>query len=103
MVARGTYSELQGSGVDFTSLLKEDEDEEQDRATPGGLSRSPHTLAQSSMLSHTSALQSIMEGTDHLPLVGPHPQHPLHSLQPHLKPCTYGTGSYTVLLPPYLH
>ncbi|XP_067113164.1 ATP-binding cassette sub-family C member 4-like [Osmerus mordax] len=72
MVARGTYSELQGSGVDFTSLLKEDEDEEQDRATPGALSRSPHTLSQSSMLSHTSSVQSMMEGADHLPLPAQH-------------------------------
>ena len=79
MVAKGTYSELQGSGVDFTSLLKEDEDEEQDRATPGALSRSPHTLSQSSMLSHASSMQSMMEGADHIPLVGTDHLHPLHS------------------------
>lgn len=68
MVARGTYSELQCSGVDFTSLLKkeDDEEEEQDRTTPGSLSRSPQTLSRSSMLSRSSSLQSIMEGADHL-------------------------------------
>uniref|UniRef100_A0A669C3K4 Multidrug resistance-associated protein 4 n=1 Tax=Oreochromis niloticus TaxID=8128 RepID=A0A669C3K4_ORENI len=38
MVARGTYSELQGSGLDFTSLLKEDKDQDEQRQNTTPLS-----------------------------------------------------------------
>uniref|UniRef100_A0A674ESQ6 Cystic fibrosis transmembrane conductance regulator n=1 Tax=Salmo trutta TaxID=8032 RepID=A0A674ESQ6_SALTR len=59
MVARGTYSELQRSGVDFTSLLKREEEGPQ---APGveTESRSPcsRTLSQNSVVSHTSSIRS---------------------------------------------
>ncbi|KAK1903162.1 Multidrug resistance-associated protein 4, partial [Dissostichus eleginoides] len=60
MVARGTYSELQGSGLDFTSLLKDEEDQEEDRKTPipGTLSRFPHTLSDNSISSKSSLSSS---------------------------------------------
>uniref|UniRef100_A0A8C8IYD1 Cystic fibrosis transmembrane conductance regulator n=1 Tax=Oncorhynchus tshawytscha TaxID=74940 RepID=A0A8C8IYD1_ONCTS len=59
MVARGTYSELQRSGVDFTSLLKREEEGPQ---APGveTESRSPcsRTLSQNSEVSHTTSIRS---------------------------------------------
>uniref|UniRef100_A0A8C2XK95 Multidrug resistance-associated protein 4 n=1 Tax=Cyclopterus lumpus TaxID=8103 RepID=A0A8C2XK95_CYCLU len=67
MVARGTYSELQGSGLDFTSLLKEEEDQEEDQeeeerqgGTPihGTVSNFPHTLSDNSMSSLSSLSSS---------------------------------------------
>ncbi|XP_021426879.2 multidrug resistance-associated protein 4 [Oncorhynchus mykiss] len=68
MVARGTYSELQRSGVDFTSLLKREEEGPQ---APGAEteSRSPRsrTLSQNSVVSHTSSIRSVKDGTDQLP------------------------------------
>uniref|UniRef100_A0A8C7JPI3 Cystic fibrosis transmembrane conductance regulator n=1 Tax=Oncorhynchus kisutch TaxID=8019 RepID=A0A8C7JPI3_ONCKI len=71
MVARGTYSELQRSGVDFTSLLKREEEGPQ---APGveTESRSPcsRTLSQNSEVSHTSSIRSVKDGTEQLP-VGP--------------------------------
>ncbi|XP_008276233.1 ATP-binding cassette sub-family C member 4 [Stegastes partitus] len=64
MVAKGTYKELQQSGVDFTSLLrKEEEEEQQPLQDVPGRSR---TLSQISVLSQTSSVQSVMDG-DHLP------------------------------------
>uniref|UniRef100_A0A8C7R1A2 Multidrug resistance-associated protein 4 n=1 Tax=Oncorhynchus mykiss TaxID=8022 RepID=A0A8C7R1A2_ONCMY len=69
MVARGTYSELQRSGVDFTSLLKREEEGPQ---APGAEteSRSPRsrTLSQNSVVSHTSSIRSVKDGTDQLPV-----------------------------------
>ncbi|XP_041834872.1 ATP-binding cassette sub-family C member 4-like [Melanotaenia boesemani] len=65
MVAKGTYTELQQSGVDFTSLLKKEEEEEQQQLPPDTLTRK-RTLSQNSALSHTSSVQSIKDG-DHLP------------------------------------
>lgn len=67
MVARGTYSELQGSGLDFTSLLKEDEGQEEERqdTTPIPVSCCPHTLSDnsvSSMSSLSSSQYSLIEG-----------------------------------------
>lgn len=67
MVARGTYSELQGSGLDFTSLLKEDEGQEEERQdmTPIPVSCCPHTLSDnsvSSMSSLSSSQYSLIEG-----------------------------------------
>uniref|UniRef100_A0A674EG61 Cystic fibrosis transmembrane conductance regulator n=1 Tax=Salmo trutta TaxID=8032 RepID=A0A674EG61_SALTR len=69
MVARGTYSELQRSGVDFTSLLKREEEGPQ---APGveTESRSPRsrTLSQNSVVSHTSSIRSVKDGTEQLPV-----------------------------------
>uniref|UniRef100_A0A8C4INZ7 Multidrug resistance-associated protein 4 n=1 Tax=Dicentrarchus labrax TaxID=13489 RepID=A0A8C4INZ7_DICLA len=71
MVARGTYSELQGSGIDFTSLLKEEEGQEEERhgTTPVSVSRFPHTLSDnsmSSMSSLSSSRYSLIEGAEPL-------------------------------------
>uniref|UniRef100_A0A8C1LBQ9 Cystic fibrosis transmembrane conductance regulator n=1 Tax=Cyprinus carpio TaxID=7962 RepID=A0A8C1LBQ9_CYPCA len=57
MVARGTYSELQQSGVDFTSLLKKDEEEEGEKEEAP---RSPRnrTISQNSVRSHSSSVLS---------------------------------------------
>ncbi|XP_038836118.1 multidrug resistance-associated protein 4-like [Salvelinus namaycush] len=67
MVARGTYSELQRSGVDFTSLLKREEEGPQ---APGSEteSRSPcrRTLSQNAEVSHTSSIRSVKDGTEQL-------------------------------------
>uniref|UniRef100_A0AAY4E1J1 Multidrug resistance-associated protein 4 n=1 Tax=Denticeps clupeoides TaxID=299321 RepID=A0AAY4E1J1_9TELE len=73
MVARGTYTELLQSGLDFTSLLKRDEDEEPTSpgtdAPPGPRSRASRsrTMSQNSVRSHTSSLQSFQDGADQLP------------------------------------
>ncbi|KAJ8350063.1 hypothetical protein SKAU_G00251930, partial [Synaphobranchus kaupii] len=62
MVARGTYSELQHSGLDFTSLLKHEEEEEQQ-----GVELRSRTLSQTSMRSQSSSLLSVKDGADQLP------------------------------------
>ncbi|XP_069558741.1 ATP-binding cassette sub-family C member 4-like [Brachyistius frenatus] len=74
MVSRGTYSELQGSGLDFTTLLKEDKDQEEERSdtntvpvppVPG----TPQTLSDnSSMSSLSSSHFSLIDGVE--PLAG---------------------------------
>ncbi|XP_042350397.1 ATP-binding cassette sub-family C member 4-like [Plectropomus leopardus] len=71
MVAQGTYSELQGSGLDFTSLLKEEEGQEEERqgATPipGTVSCFPHTLSDNSTSSRSSLASSrysLIEGAE---------------------------------------
>ncbi|XP_041806324.1 ATP-binding cassette sub-family C member 4-like [Chelmon rostratus] len=74
MVARGTYSELQGSGLDFTSLLQEEEGQEEERQgmTPIPVSRCPHTLSDnsmSSMSSLSSSRYSLIEGAEPLAVV----------------------------------
>ncbi|MEQ2222655.1 hypothetical protein ILYODFUR_028518, partial [Ilyodon furcidens] len=72
MVARGTYSELQGSGIDFTSLLKEEQDDEGQNMTPlSGTSSSCHyTLSDnSSMSSLSSSRCSLIDGGDILTAV----------------------------------
>uniref|UniRef100_A0A3Q1C0M5 ATP-binding cassette, sub-family C (CFTR/MRP), member 4 n=1 Tax=Amphiprion ocellaris TaxID=80972 RepID=A0A3Q1C0M5_AMPOC len=61
MVAKGTYTELQQSGVDFTSLLKKDEEDEQQQPAQDIPARS-RTLSQNSVLSQTSSVQSVMDG-----------------------------------------
>uniref|UniRef100_A0AAQ5ZIP6 Cystic fibrosis transmembrane conductance regulator n=1 Tax=Amphiprion ocellaris TaxID=80972 RepID=A0AAQ5ZIP6_AMPOC len=66
MVAKGTYTELQQSGVDFTSLLKKDEEDEQQQPAQDIPARS-RTLSQNSVLSQTSSVQSVMDG-DSLPV-----------------------------------
>uniref|UniRef100_A0A672ZTL0 Cystic fibrosis transmembrane conductance regulator n=1 Tax=Sphaeramia orbicularis TaxID=375764 RepID=A0A672ZTL0_9TELE len=65
MVGKGTYTELQRSGVDFTSLLKKDEEEEQ-QPPPQDLPIRNRTLSQNSVLSHTSSMHSVKDG-DQLP------------------------------------
>ncbi|XP_056156902.1 ATP-binding cassette sub-family C member 4-like [Lampris incognitus] len=65
MVAQGTYSELQSSGLDFTSLLKKDEEEEQQ--IQHEVSSRSRTLSQNSVLSHTSSVHSVKDGADQLP------------------------------------
>uniref|UniRef100_A0A667ZHL7 Cystic fibrosis transmembrane conductance regulator n=1 Tax=Myripristis murdjan TaxID=586833 RepID=A0A667ZHL7_9TELE len=66
MVAHGTYAELQRSGVDFTSLLQKDEEEEQQ--APHDISTRTRTLSQNSVLSHTSSVHSVKDGADQLPV-----------------------------------
>ncbi|XP_057686609.1 multidrug resistance-associated protein 4 [Corythoichthys intestinalis] len=70
MVAKGTYTELQRSGVDFTSLLKKDEEDESHQSLSDVSSRS-RTLSQNSVRSQTSSVHSIQDG-DHL---APEPIH----------------------------
>uniref|UniRef100_A0A8C8H1I1 Multidrug resistance-associated protein 4 n=1 Tax=Oncorhynchus tshawytscha TaxID=74940 RepID=A0A8C8H1I1_ONCTS len=72
VVARGTYSELQHSGVDFTSLLKRDEEEEPQ--TNNNHSVVKHAFSQNSISSHTSSMHSVKDGADQLP-VCPNPTH----------------------------
>lgn len=66
MVAKGTYEELQQSGLDFTSLLKEEEEEEQLQQQPEVHIRS-RTLSENSVLSQTSSVHSVKDG-DNLPV-----------------------------------
>uniref|UniRef100_A0A669EIC6 Multidrug resistance-associated protein 4 n=1 Tax=Oreochromis niloticus TaxID=8128 RepID=A0A669EIC6_ORENI len=66
MVAKGTYTELQQSGLDFTSLLKKEEEEEQQQPHHDTPIRT-RTLSQNSVLSQTSSVQSIKDG-DQLPV-----------------------------------
>uniref|UniRef100_UPI003AAC6783 ATP-binding cassette sub-family C member 4-like n=1 Tax=Centroberyx gerrardi TaxID=166262 RepID=UPI003AAC6783 len=63
MVARGTYTELQRSGVDFTSLLQEEEEQQ----APHDISARTRTLSENSVLSHTSSVHSVKDGGDQLP------------------------------------
>ncbi|KAL7370299.1 hypothetical protein ABVT39_025137 [Epinephelus coioides] len=63
MVAKGTYAELQRSGLDFTSLLKEEEEQPQ---PPQDIITRCRTLSQNSVLSQTSSVHSVKDG-DHLP------------------------------------
>ncbi|XP_049425688.1 multidrug resistance-associated protein 4 [Epinephelus fuscoguttatus] len=63
MVAKGTYTELQRSGLDFTSLLKEEEEQPQ---PPQDIITRCRTLSQNSVLSQTSSVHSVKDG-DHLP------------------------------------
>nr|XP_019960169.1 PREDICTED: multidrug resistance-associated protein 4-like [Paralichthys olivaceus] len=63
MVAKGTYTELQQSGVDFTSLLKTEEEEQQG---PQDVYSRSRTLSQNSVRSRTSSIHSIKDG-DQLP------------------------------------
>lgn len=65
MVTRGTYSELQGSGLDFASLLKEDEDgpeDERQEAPAARCSRALSNYSVSSMSSLSSSRHSLMDG-----------------------------------------
>ncbi|XP_061829600.2 ATP-binding cassette sub-family C member 4 [Nerophis lumbriciformis] len=62
MVAKGTYAELQQSGVDFTSLLKEEEDAPLPLTD---LSARKRTLSQNSVRSQAPSVHSVQDG-DHL-------------------------------------
>ncbi|XP_061579415.1 ATP-binding cassette sub-family C member 4-like isoform X2 [Cololabis saira] len=65
MVARGKYNELQKSGLDFTTLLKEDDENERQEKTSTGTA--PNTLSDnSSMSSLTSSQYSLIEGKESL-------------------------------------
>uniref|UniRef100_A0A674EZC4 Multidrug resistance-associated protein 4 n=1 Tax=Salmo trutta TaxID=8032 RepID=A0A674EZC4_SALTR len=74
VVGRGTYSELQHSGVDFTSLLKRDEEEEPQ--TYNNHSVVKHAFSQdsissrNSVVSHTSSMHSVKDGAEQLPVGG---------------------------------
>ncbi|XP_032413049.1 ATP-binding cassette sub-family C member 4 [Xiphophorus hellerii] len=65
MVAKGTYTELQRSGLDFTSLLAKEEEEEQPQS-PQDISPRSRTMSEMSTLSQHSSINSIKDG-DHLP------------------------------------
>ncbi|CAJ1079463.1 multidrug resistance-associated protein 4 [Xyrichtys novacula] len=73
MVARGTYTELQSSGLDFVSLLREEEDNEEARqgmtSIPGTLPHCAQLLSdnsKSSMSSLSSSQRSLIEGAEPL-------------------------------------
>ncbi|XP_053354043.1 multidrug resistance-associated protein 4 isoform X1 [Clarias gariepinus] len=67
IVVQGTYAELLYSGVDFTSLLKKDEEEEH-VGGPGAMEQSrSRTLSQNSVRSGTSSVVSDKDGADQLP------------------------------------
>lgn len=68
LVVQGTYTELLHSGVDFTSLLKKDEEEEQTGGTGIVESSRNRTLSQNSVRSGTSSVVSDKEDDDHLPV-----------------------------------
>lgn len=68
MVAKGKYTELQQSGIDFTSLLKKEEEEEEQQQQPSHESSARiRTLSQNSVVSTTSSQHSLKDG-DHLPV-----------------------------------
>lgn len=68
LVVQGTYTELLRSGVDFTSLLKKDEEEEQTGGTGIMESSRNRTLSQNSVRSGTSSVVSEKEDDDKLPV-----------------------------------
>ncbi|XP_008326492.1 multidrug resistance-associated protein 4 isoform X3 [Cynoglossus semilaevis] len=80
MVAQGTFSELQCSGVDFTSLLKEDDQNEERQGTspvPGSvsdLSHAPPDNCLSSMSSLSSSKYSLIEGVEPLVVAEEQPE-----------------------------
>lgn len=59
MVTKGTYTELQKSGLDFTSLLKKEVDEERQQPPTGGLQRSPSKKSSRSQSFSTQLPVSI--------------------------------------------
>ncbi|XP_066562799.1 ATP-binding cassette sub-family C member 4 [Amia ocellicauda] len=71
MVARGTYTELQRSGVDFTSLLKKEAEDDPQVAAEMAASNSRsvrcRTISQTSVWSQSSSVQSGKDGADQLP------------------------------------
>ncbi|XP_060724517.1 multidrug resistance-associated protein 4 isoform X3 [Tachysurus vachellii] len=67
IVVQGTYTELLHSGVDFTSLLKKDEEEEQTGGIWSIESARSRTLSQNSVRSGTSSVMSSKDEADQLP------------------------------------
>nr|XP_006639066.1 PREDICTED: multidrug resistance-associated protein 4 [Lepisosteus oculatus] len=71
-VAKGTFTELQRSGVDFTSLLKNDDEEElqpaPETAANNNRSLRCRTISQTSVRSHTSSMLSVKDGSEQLPV-----------------------------------
>ena len=61
MVAQGSYTELQQSGLDFTSLLRKEEEEPCD---PLEASLRQRTLSQNSVISQSSSVHSVKDGDD---------------------------------------
>lgn len=77
MVARGTYSELQESRLDFSSLLRDEESQDDERQSrnpmSGAVTRCPNTLSDnsmSSMSSLASSRHSLIDRTEPLAMVG---------------------------------
>lgn len=68
IVVQGTYKELLRSGVDFTSLLKKDEEEDQTLRTGTIESSRSRTLSQNSVHSGTSSVVSDKDEADQLPV-----------------------------------
>ncbi|KAA0713229.1 Multidrug resistance-associated protein 4 [Triplophysa tibetana] len=66
-VAQGTYSELLSSGVDFTSLLKKDEEDEISGEKEPPRSPRSRTLSQNSIRSQSSSVLSVKDEADQLP------------------------------------
>lgn len=66
IVVQGTYTELLHSGVDFTSLLKKDEEEEKTGGTGTTESSCRRTLSQNSVRSETSSV--VSNEADQLPV-----------------------------------
>lgn len=72
MVARGTYTELQGSGLDFTSLLTEEEGQEEEKQDPGTVPvcRGHHDNSVSSLSSLSSSQHSLFDVGESQAVVG---------------------------------
>lgn len=71
MVARGTYNELQHSGLDFTSLLTE-EDGQEEKQDPSAIPVfcGHHDNSASSLSSLSSSQHSLFDGGESQPVVG---------------------------------
>lgn len=67
-MAQGTYSELLLSGVDFTSLLKKDEEDEISGEKEPPRSPRIRTLSQNSVRSQSSSVLSVKDEADQLPV-----------------------------------
>lgn len=72
MVARGTYNELQGSGLDFTSLLTEEEGQEEEKQDPSAVPvcRGHHDNSVSSLSSLSSSQHSLFDVGESQGVVG---------------------------------
>ncbi|XP_053563814.1 ATP-binding cassette sub-family C member 4 [Bombina bombina] len=65
MVGKGSFPDLLKSGLDFTSLLKSEDDEQENQLVKPSRNR---TFSQSSVMSEDSSVQSHKDGTtDHQP------------------------------------
>lgn len=61
MVAKGTYEELQQSGLDFTSLLKAEEEDEQLQQPPSEGHARSRTFSENSVRSQASSVHSVKD------------------------------------------